>query len=99
MNTSTVFVITVAHRQSDDSFETFVDSIWTSKADARSKLQRIKQKINTQENLVLGRRASTPIGQIDDLSIQVLKGQYFYECRSFYSIQSQLLHHSVGYSD
>jgi hypothetical protein len=98
MNTSTVYVITVAHRQADDSFETFIDSICNEKTDARSELQRIKHLINTDENLAMGRRARTPISQIDDLSVQMLKGAYFYECQSFYSIRSHLLNHALDES-
>jgi hypothetical protein len=78
-----VSIITVSQRQIDGTFEKYINSVWDSKESARDELKRIKA--NFEKNLESGWRARTPIGQIDDLSIQFLEGNH-YECKAFYAI-------------
>jgi len=80
-----VYVITEARLQQDGEFTTFVYGVWDDVDAARSELKSIADRVNSNKNGSVERRAKTPIGQIDDLSVQVLVGQSF-KCEQFYRI-------------
>lgn len=90
MAATNVSIITASHRQNDGSFEKMIDSVWTSKEAARNELEQIKSNYNGDAKHLENCRARTPIGQIDDLSVEYLEGR-FYECKSFYSITTYSL--------
>ena len=80
-----VFIITRAERQSDDTFSTFIASVWTSIEAARADLRRIKGMYESNDDLKGNWRAVTPCGQVDDLSVELYDGK-FYNCKSFFKI-------------
>ena len=89
MSGNNVFIITTSCRQDNGSFNKNIASVWTTKEAARKELNRIKAGYD-REDLREIYRARTPSCQIDDLSVEVLKGN-FWECISFYSILSKPL--------
>ncbi len=86
MSIPIVYIITRAERQDDGSFQQVIDGAWVSREAARGQLKVISNNYNNKENV----RAKSPIGQVDDLSIELLVDNY-YECQSFYSIKEQVL--------
>ena len=89
MSGNSVFIITTSCRQANGSFDQSIASVWTTKEAAREELKRIKAGYD-REDLRDTYRARTPNCQIDDLSVEVLKGN-FWECISFYSILTKPL--------
>ncbi|MCG7556052.1 MULTISPECIES: hypothetical protein [Pseudoalteromonas] len=90
---SNVSVITQSVKQSDGQFTQFIHSVWTegngmtAKENARKELKRLKAAYQKDDEHLTNWRAVTPIGQIDDLSIQHLaEGSNWWDCRTFYKI-------------
>ena len=78
-----VAIITVAIRQNDGTFDKSIDSVWSTKKCAKQALDKIKSTYDNGKHDFI--RARNPIGQPDDLSIEVLEGNH-YNCKYFYSI-------------
>jgi hypothetical protein len=87
MATQTVSILTVSSRIKEGEFDRRISKVFASKEDARAELKSIEDGNNKDEEHLKNWRARTPIGQIDDLSIELLENNNW-SCRYFYSISS-----------
>lgn len=78
--------MTAAERQKDGTFVKQIDSVYASLELARAAMKRIADTFNCEDELYKDWRARTPIGQIDDLSLDRLEGNH-YQCQTFYKIR------------
>ena len=85
-----VSIITCGHRTESGIFDKHIDSVWSSPESAKEELQRIANRINMTQSDSRW-RARHPIGQPDDLTVELLKDGSW-ECHMFYRILDKDLH-------
>lgn len=80
-----VHIMTAAERQKNGEFVKHIHAVYASLDLARAAMKKIADTFNCEDELYKDWRADTPIGQVDDLSLELFDGKH-YQCQTFYTI-------------